>query len=345
MGGAEVFTHEIAKRWAAQGNQVTLCTSTFPNCKTEENLDGIRIVRVGSGRYWLYKKAKKFFEETNPKEKYDVVIDEINTRPFFAIEFAKETRVVALIHQLAKEYWFYEVSFPINFAGYYFLEKHWLNKYKDCLTVTISESTRNDLAQLGFRKTAIVPEGLNFPPIQSAQEKTGNPRIVYSGRLTKAKRPDHALDAFKLVKQKIPNAELVFLGDGPLLQKLQKEAVAGVKFYTNLPNAERRRELEKGWVLVNPSVREGWGLNVIEANALGVPCVAYDVAGLRDSVKDGLTGLLAQSGNISELAQQITFLILDVEKRRAFVKNAIDFSRTFSWDKTASAFLEIIEKA
>jgi len=345
MGGAEVFTHEIAKRWALQGHQVTLCTSTFPSCKIEENSDGIKIVRVGNGHYWLYKKAEKFFEKTNSIEQYDVVIDEINTRPFFAVDFAKKTRVIALIHQLAKEYWFYEVSFPINYVGYHFLEKHWLNKYKDCLTVTVSESTRNDLAQLGFRKIAIVPEGLNFSPIQSVKEKTGNPRIVYSGRLTKAKRPDHALEVFKLVKQKVPNAELVFLGDGPLLQKLQKKAVAGVKFYTNLHDEERRRELEKCWVLLNPSVREGWGLNVIEANALSIPCVAYAVAGLRDSVKDGVTGLLAQSGNINQLAQQIINLILDTEKRQTLEHNALDFSRTFSWDKTASAFLDIIAGA
>jgi glycosyltransferase involved in cell wall biosynthesis len=344
MGGAEVFTHEIAKRWALQGHQVTLCTSTFPNCKTEENSDGMRIVRVGSGRFWLYKKAKEFFEETNPKEKYDLVIDEINTRPFFAVEFAKKTRVIAFIHQLAKEYWFYEVSFPINYVGYHFLEKHWLSKYRDCLTITVSESTRNDLAQLGFRNIFIVPEGLNFLPIEHLQDKTGNPCIVYSGRLTKAKRPDHVLEAFKLVKQKIPNAELVFLGAGPLLYKLQQKAVAGVKFYNNLPNTERRLALEKGWILVNPSVREGWGLNVIEANALGIPCVAYDVAGLRDSVKDGVTGLLVQSGNISQLAEQISDLLLDTDKRQLLAGNALEYSKTFSWDKTALAFLDIFEK-
>lgn len=343
MGGAEIFTHEIAKRWVEAGHQVILCTSSFTGCQTEEYSDGIKIVRVGSGRFSFYKKAKQFFEITFPKEKYDIVIDEINTRPFFAPEFAKNCKVVALIHQLAKEYWFYEVPPPVSWIGYYFLEKHWLSKYRDVLTVTVSESTYNDLAGLGFKNVVIVPEGLNFTPVDNLPQKLGHPVIIYSGRLTKAKRPNHALEAFKLVKQKVPDAELVFLGDGLLMPKLQKKAVSGVKFCNKLSNGERRSELEKGWVLVNPSVREGWGLNVIEANALGIPCVAYDVPGLRDSVKDGVTGLLAQPENISQLAEQITSLLLDAEKRQLLAGNALEYSKNFSWDKTASAFLEIFQ--
>ncbi len=344
MGGAEIFTREIAKRWVEAGHQVILCTSTFPGCQTIEISDGVKIVRVGSGRYGFYKKAKKFFETTFPEENYDVVLDEINTRPFFAPEFAKNCKVVALIHQLAKEYWFYEVPPPLSWIGYYFLEKHWLSKYREVLTVTVSKSTYNDLTGLGFKNVVVIPEGLNFTPADKLPQKAGHPIVVYSGRLTKAKRPLHALEAFKLVKQKVPEAELVFLGDGPLMPELRGKAVEGVKFCNKLSNAERRGELEKGWVLVNPSVREGWGLNVIEANALGIPCVAYDVAGLRDSVKNGETGLLAQSGNINQLAQQITDLLLDADKRQLLADNALEYSKTFSWDKTASAFLEIFQK-
>jgi glycosyltransferase involved in cell wall biosynthesis len=344
MGGAEIFTHEIAKRWVQQGHQVTLCTSTFPNCKMEENSEGIQIVRVGNGRYWFYKKAKKYYEQTNPKERYDIVLDEINTRPFFAPEFTKNSKVVALIHQLAKEYWFYEVPFPASHIGYYYLEKHWLNKYKNVLTVTVSESTRNDLIKCGFKKVFVVPEGLNFTPTKTFPKKAKNPCIIYSGRLTKAKRPNHVLEAFRLIKQKVPNAELLFLGDGPLMPTLKKKAGSGVKFCSMLSNDERRRELEKGWVLVNPSVREGWGLNVIEANALGVPCVAYDVPGLRDAVKNGETGLLVESGNISLLAEQVASLLLDNKKREKLASNAVEYSKTFSWDKTALAFLDIFSK-
>src|SRR3990170_8294090 len=104
MGGAEVFTHEVAKRWAEAGHDVTLFTSKFPNCKCDEVLDGIRVVRRG-GKYSVYNKAKKYYERYFSKENFDVVIDEVNTRPFFSPKFVKNgEKIVALIHQLAKEY-------------------------------------------------------------------------------------------------------------------------------------------------------------------------------------------------------------------------------------------------
>jgi glycosyltransferase involved in cell wall biosynthesis len=161
-------------------------------------------------------------------------------------------------------------------------------------TVTVSESTRQDLLELGFRKVFVVPEGLNFTPLSEVPEKEEYPVVVYAGRLKRAKRPDHAIRAFKIVKEEIPNAELWVIGDGPYKKDLERIAVDGVKFFGGLSNEHRRRLLARAWVLVNPSVREGFGLNVLEANALGTPCVAYDVAGLRDSIIDGRTGLLVK---------------------------------------------------
>jgi hypothetical protein len=86
-------------------------------------------------------------------EGYDVIIDEINTRPFLTPKFIKNgEQVVALIHQLAREYWFYETPFPISYIGYHFLEDRWLRNYVNIPTVTISESTKKDLLNLGFKK-------------------------------------------------------------------------------------------------------------------------------------------------------------------------------------------------
>jgi len=118
----------------------------------------------------------------------------------------------------------------------------------------------------------------------------------------------------------------------------------GVKFFGGLSNEERRGLLGKGGVLVNPSVREGWGLNVVEANALGVPCVAYDVAGLRDSVKDGVTGLLVESGDVEALAEALTRVLQDDGLRRMLSENALKYAKQFSWDKTADEFMKVLEQ-
>ncbi|MEM3833354.1 MAG: glycosyltransferase family 4 protein [Thermoprotei archaeon] len=344
-GGAEVFTYEVAKRWVEAGHDVTLFTSEFPNCVKEEVMDGVRVVRDG-GKYSVYWKAKKYYKKRFSKEGYHVVVDEINTRPFLTPKFVNNgEKVVALIHQLAKEYWFYEAPFPISYIGCHFLEKGWLRSYVDVPTVTVSESTRRDLLDLGFKEVFVVPEGVNFKPLSEVPEKESHPAVVYVGRLKKAKRPDHAIKAFKIVKEKMPEAELWVVGDGYFRRALERMASDGVRFFGFVSDVVKRDLVRRAWVLVNPSIREGWGLNVVEANALGTPCVAYDVAGLRDSVKNGKTGLLAKDGDIKDLAEKITNILEDDELRKTLSKNALEYAKQFSWDKTAEEFMKIIEEA
>ena len=343
MGGAEVFTREVAERWVMAGHQVTLLTSSFPGCKAEEVLCGIRVVRCG-GKYSVYGKARDFYKQRFSKEGFDIVIDEINTRPFFAHKFAvRGEKVLCLIHQLAREYWFYETPFPISYVGYHFLEDRWLRNYVDVPTVTVSESTRCDLLKLGFKRVFVVSEGLNFKPLTHIPEKASFPVVVYAGRLRKAKRPDHVVKAFKIVRSHFPNAELWVIGDGSFKSNLLRIAGEGVRFFSGLNNCERRELIQRAWILVNPSVREGFGLNVIEANALGVPCIAYDVGGLRDAVLSNETGLLVKSSDIKALGEEICRVLANNDLSVDLSEKALKHSRGFSWDKAAEEFMNVVK--
>jgi glycosyltransferase involved in cell wall biosynthesis len=230
MGGAEVFTHEIGKRWVKAGHEVTLFTSEFPDCRHDEVLDGVRVVRSG-GKYSVYSRAQKYYRRYFSKEDFDLIIDEVNTRPFFTPKFVNNgEKIVGLIHQLAREYWFYETPFPISYIGYYFLEDRWLRNYVDVPMVTVSESTRKDLLNLGFKKVFVVSEGLNFKPFDNVPKKENYPVAVYVGRLKQAKRPDHAVKAFRNVRNSIPEAELWIIGDGSFKGDLMRMAGGGVRF-------------------------------------------------------------------------------------------------------------------
>jgi glycosyltransferase involved in cell wall biosynthesis len=340
MGGAEIFTNEVAKRWVEAGHEVTLFTSAFPGCKKEETLDGVRVVRSG-GRFSVYSEAKKFYSKRFKSEQFELAVDEINTRPFFVNGFAENgEHVVSLIHQLAREYWFYESSFPLNVVGYY-CENKWLRRCADVPTITVSNSTRKDLAALGFENVSVIPEGLNFEPLAKLSSKSSHPVAVYAGRLNNAKRPIHAIKAFKRIKDRLPDAELWIIGDGPVRRKLEDVACPGTRFFGDLDNSERRRLIGQSWVLVNPSIREGWGLNIIEANALGVPCVAYCVPGLKDSIQDHHTGLLVKNGDVKALADSLLALLTDEKLRVSFSEDALDYAHNFSWDVTAREFLRI----
>jgi glycosyltransferase involved in cell wall biosynthesis len=321
-----------------------LFASEFNGCKKEEIIDGVKVVRAG-GKYSVYMKAREYYKRYFSKEKFDVVIDEINTVPFFTPKFVNNgERIIALIHQLAREYWFYETPFPVNLMGYYFFENRWLRNYTNISTVTVSESTRKDLSNLGFKKVFIVPEGISFKPLEKIPEKEKEPTIIYLGRLKKVKRPDLAISAFRVVKKKVSNAKLWVVGDGYLRKNLEKIAFDGVKFFGKVSEDDKIELLSRAWVMVNPSVREGWGLNVIEANACGTPCIAYEAPGLKDSIINEETGLLVkEDGDIEKLAEAMIRILKDEELRMVLSENALKYSKNFSWDKTAEEFLSIVK--
>lgn len=342
MGGAEVFTYEITKRWVNAGHEVTLFTSEFPGCRKVEVVDGIRIVRAG-GRYLVYWKAKKYYRKWFSKEDYDVVVDEINTQPFLTPRFVDNgEKIVALIHQLAREFWFYETPFPINYIGYHLLENRWLKNYVDVPTVTVSESTRQDLIHLGFKAVYVVPGGADFKPLSRLPEKEKYPVVAYVGRLGEAKRVDHAIKAFKIVSENFPEAELWVIGSGHFKGELERISFEKVKFFGRVSHEVKIRLIMKSWVMIHPSVREGFPLSVIEANALGTPYVAYDVAGLRDAIINEETGLLIESGNISKMAEALMKVLRNERLKKKLSENALRYAQRFSWDRTATEFMNII---
>ncbi len=193
-------------------------------------------------------------------------------------------------------------------------------------------------------KVIDLPEGLDFEPLAKVPEKESKPVVVFAGRLKRAKRSDHAIRAYKVVKAKVPQAKLWVLGDGPFRAELERTAGAGVRFFGRLNNVERRELIRRSWVLVNPSIREGWGLNVVETNALGTPCVVYDVAGLRDSVKNNENGLIAEASDIEDLAAKIVMVLEDEVLRNKLSWKALDTCRRFDWNNTVDEFMKIVKE-
>lgn len=340
-GGAEVFTHEVMRRLVCQGYEATLFTAEFDGCLATENVDGVNIVRSGN-KYSVYNKAKSFYNSNGSK--YDLIIDEINTRPFLTPKFVNDKLVIALFHQLAKEFWFYETSFPLNYLGYYYFEKKWLSYYRDIPTITISESSKKDLESLGFKKIFLAPEGLNVTPLREVGQKELVPTVVFIGRLKKAKLPHHAIQAFSLIKKEIPDARMWVIGDGYMRKELERMSGKDITFLGRVPNDQKNDLLSRAHLVLVPAVREGWGLVVTDSYAMGTPVVAYNVPGLRDSVRDGKTGVLTKRNTPDNLASEALQLLRNRTSLKELSINALEFSRQFSWDKTSDTFAEIIKQ-
>jgi glycosyltransferase involved in cell wall biosynthesis len=338
-GGAEVFTNEVLQRLAGMGHSVTLFSAEFPGSSSIERIAKIEVRRSGS-KYGVYGKAKEFC--IMHEESFDVIIDEMNVRPFLTPQFVRKRPVVGLIHQVPRKALLYELPFPVNYIVYHYLVKKWLSNYRDVPTMTVSDSQQQLLREFGVRRTFVVPEGLSVPPLASLPLKESTPTVVFMGRLKRYKLADHAVRAFSLIKERIPEAKMYVIGDGDIRKKVERMAHSDVTFLGRVSDRAKYHAVRKAHLLLVPSVEEGWGLVVTEANAMGTPAVAYNVAGFRDSVKDGITGVVTKENTPQSMASAAISLLQDREKLQSLSANALKYSRTFSWDKSARAIEEII---
>ena len=111
-----------------------------------------------------------------------------------------------------------------------------MSNYKNTVTLTVSDSTKTDLEEIGFKKVFIVPNGLAVTPLSNLKEKEANPTVVFMGRLKKAKLPHHALQAFSIIKREIHDAKMWVIGDGCFRKKLESFERKDVTFYGQVSN-------------------------------------------------------------------------------------------------------------
>jgi glycosyltransferase involved in cell wall biosynthesis/O-antigen/teichoic acid export membrane protein len=306
-GGAEVYLQSVAREWVKRGHEVTVFCGAVAGRPAEEFVDGVRILRRG-GRIGVYREAKRYWRREGDGQ-YDLVVDCVNTRPFLSPRFVKNVPVVAVIHQVAREVWRYETPWPISVLGRYLLEPAWLRAYRDVPVVTVSESSRESLAEYGLRRVTVVPEGW-VPTWPVPVEDEPVPTVVFIGRLSANKRPEHAIRAFGLVRRQLPNAQMWVIGSGPEEARLRKMAGPGVTFLGHVSEEEKSERLARAQALVITSVREGWGLVVTEAAANGTVAIGYDVPGLRDSI--GASGGILTRADPASLATGLARLLSSV---------------------------------
>ena len=359
-GGAEVYTHEVARRLGRIGHEVVLVTSKPADLPKEEMIDCYRIIRAGN-RYTVYLHARRiYWQLRNQGWRPDVVIDEVNTIPFLTPKYVEEP-IAMLVHQLCKECWAYAIHPLIQPFGWRLerrLHKIYVESAKNGklrAIITVSPSTKQDLIELGYPEDRIfiVYNGLDWDFYKDCVDLCRDKEnlVVYVGRITPYKRLEDLLKAWRMVEQEHSDAELVVAGRAEprylrkLMELKRKLDLRRVELRTNILGEEKKHLLAKAKILVYTSIREGWGQTVLEAAACKTPAVAYNVPGLRDSVKHMKTGILIESGDIEQLAKAVTHLLIDHELRDRLAENAYRYAQQHSWNKTAETFLKVVEGA
>ncbi len=347
-GGAEVHLHEIFKRIAAAGHDVTLLCCGYANAPGEEVVDGIKIVRRGNRSLFNFY-VPFAYRQLRRKKRFDIVIDDINKIPFFTPLFVREP-ILAIEHHFFGKSIYLEAPF-LSASYVYYSEKLVPLVYRKTQFAAVSASTRSELQEIGIRSQIdLVHNAVNLERYQVLEdEKNATPIIGYLGRLKKYKSVDHILQALLLVRKQFAEVELLIIGDGNYRGELARKAeLLGVsnkvKFAGYVSHEDKVKLLNRLWLAVNPSPKEGWGLTVIEANACGVPVIAADSPGLRDSVVNGETGILYPYGDIEGLAKEIVQLLENEIKRNQLAFQARKWAEKFSWDESARQVMEIIQK-
>ncbi|MBS3069312.1 glycosyltransferase family 4 protein [Candidatus Micrarchaeota archaeon] len=336
-GGAEINTYETL-RHLAKTHEVWQFSSAFPGCKKEERYDGINVIRRGNFLtvyFWAFWEYFRRF-----RGKVDIVVDECNTLPFFTPMYVKGKKIF-FIHQMAREFWDLEVAFPFSKIGK-MLEPFFIRMYRKTKTITVTESFKKELEEMGFFDVGVVLSGSSIKPLEKMPPKQKEPLVVFLGRLKRAKKPDDALAAMKKIHEKIPSMQGIIMGEGYLREEIGKNAPEYVQVLGKVAQQRKVEILKSASLLLVPGVREGWGLVVIEANSFGTPCVGYGIDGLRDSIVDGKTGVLVEC-NPDAMADAAVKMLQDGKRRRELGENCLEWSRNFSWEKSAKGFQKIIE--
>ncbi|WP_048190625.1 glycosyltransferase family 4 protein [Methanobacterium sp. SMA-27] len=357
-GGAEKRVYELAIKLAQRGNEVHWYSIGWwwpENGKKDMVMDGIHLHGV-SNPIDLYSNDRRSIKEAllfalklfTPimKEKFDVV--DCQGFPFFSCFTAKihsmtgKSRLIITLHEVWGDYW-YEYLGKLGIFGK-LIERTMLGLTDNLITV--SYKTQKDLREIKkSERSIVIPNGIDFNHIQSIKPSDEISDIIFAGRLIKEKNVDILIKSIQIVKQKSPNVRCMIVGDGPERSKLE-ELSFNLKIQENIEFmgfTENYDDLigymKSSSVFVLPSIREGFGIVVIEANACGLPVVVvnHKMNAAVDLVQDGINGFRADASP-EDIADKI---IKSIENKEKMESKCIDNSEEYDWNKIVDALEKV----
>lgn len=347
-GGGDAYIHEIAKG-LAQKYKVIILTNGYQGASPVDVIDGVEVHRTTSNGIWGRFLLPLYFKRHFAKA--DLVIESVTVIPWFSPLFAPH-RSLMIFHQLVGDIFFQEL--PTIVAHLAFSIEPLLYKlYKKIHVVTPSPSSRDALASLGLSDSKfvhIVLPGVSSSMIRQGEQSGAErePIMVCLSRVVAYKGIQHAILALPHILKEVPKAKLIVIGKGPYLPELIKltnnlALTNHVTFTGYLSEQEKIEMLIRARVLVFLSTREGWGNNILEANALRVPAVGWNVPGIKDAIRDDDTGFLVPSGDIDLLVNKVTTLLTDDLRWNQMSQNAFTWAKEHTWENTQSSISNVVQ--
>lgn len=330
-GGAERVTLGYLAALAQRGHHVSWFAHHFPGAAPTTTIDGVQIIRAGHFAKAIIEARK--WHHAQPR--FDLVIDQHHGIPWYA-PWWSGTNTISYIHEVLGPIWDAFYPFPKNVIGKQ-QERwtHWL--YRNVPFFTACESTRDCLRAHGVKNISIIRYGVHTVALPELPPKpiTKPLKLIVVSRLAPNKRIDHAIQTTRLLNQRNTPAHLTIVGSGEVEPALRALAAndPSIRFTGPLREPDKDALLRESDLLLHTSQREGWGLNVIEANAMGTLAAVYPVAGLRESTLDNITGLVARAETPESLAARIVECLNAPGQYEALRAKAWDRAKKFHWSQ------------
>jgi glycosyltransferase involved in cell wall biosynthesis len=276
----------------------------------------------------------------------DLVIENINKIPFFTPLYIRRP-ILVLVHHLFGGAIYHAVS---PHYGTYVLAAEQLIPliYRHTPFAAVSESTRSELKRIGIRGSLdLMPNGNDMPDWRELNPPDTPPVIGYFGRVERYKHIDHLLEALPRIRAAVPGTMVRIIGDGFHRRRLEQRVrrmrlEKAVTFTGRVAEADKWKEISRLYIGVYSSAKEGWGLSVMELAACGIPVVASDVPGLRETVRHNQTGLLYSFGDMEALTHQVVSLLESPDLRNRMGRRARAWASGRSWEAAADQAEDLI---
>jgi glycosyltransferase involved in cell wall biosynthesis len=330
-GGSELLVDQLAAGLVARGDSVTLL------CGGPASPHAYDVVRSG-GPYTQFLRAPLAYRRLRD---CDVVVEVCNGMPFLTPLWAGKP-TVCMVNHVHTDLWPLRFRPPVSTVGQFLEQRVMPRVHRRNLIVTVSNSTAADLQALGVDRERIRMLNNGVAPAGPPVPRSRRPLFLALGRLAEYKRIDLLLRLWERVRP-VVGGRLVIAGDGPERARLEALAGPDVLFTGRISERRKHQLLGSAWLLLHPALIEGWGIVVTEAALRGTPTVGFDVPGLRDSVDDGHTGVLARTE--AAYASAWAALALDPARREQLGAAARHHAAQLRWSTAVRHFSAVLDEA
>ncbi len=359
FGGTEIQTLNLVKALITNGYIVTtICyfeysdqmVDLYKNAGSEiiclskngKRINGLKSI------VFLFQNFKKIFTNYKPNIIH-VQYMAPGAIPIILLKLLGYKNIIATVHTAGDIY--------RNLNIVHFIQRHCVRVFT-CITKTAEENffgssnLYSEKTILKHRNHFTIYNSLpSYIPITSITRNAYNKQITLGvvSRLEEIKGMDFVIPAFRKIKNRYNNVNLLIVGDGSYKSQMEKQVIEfklteNVKFVGRQSPEKLKDYYDLIDILLIPSRSEGFGLTAIEGMARGCVVLASNTGGLAEVVENGKVGILHKNGDINDIANKACELINNQEYLKNMSELAKEYVSKFSFNTYSNLFNDLYKK-